>query len=160
MWPIGDSFKNLITWLTVHSGGSGRRVGTESSKTLVLIDWVAGHSAFTWKDDSSSSRQSLQEWGSFTPVCKLMCHSYPERLLGQEKFSEHGTFTSQFYTHQCTTFWEKQNFLTRAFFSTDRLVVLLYKAKPGLSGEITKGSTSLSDRILQNHTYSFSLYPT
>ena len=78
----------------------------------------------------------------------LLQHSYPERLLGWKKFPRHGTFISQFYTHQCTTFWKKQNFLTRAFFSTDRLVVLPYKAKWHSRGEITKGSTFLSDRIL------------
>ena len=45
-------------------------------------------------------------------------------------------------------FEKKQNFLTWAFFSTDRLVVLPYKAKWRSRGEITKGSTFLSDRIL------------
>ena len=34
------------------------------------------------------------------------------------------------------------------FFSTDRLVVLPYKAKCHLRGKISKGSTFLSDRIL------------
>ena len=87
-------------------------------------------------------------------------HSYPKRLLGWKKFARHGTSTSQFYTHQSTTFWRKQNFLTRAFFSTDRLVVLPYKAKWCSRGEITKGSTFLSDRILWKQSYSISLYPT
>ena len=56
-----DSFKKLITWMTVHSGGLGRVVGMGSSKTLLLMDCVAGHSAIMWKEDSSSSKQSLQE---------------------------------------------------------------------------------------------------
>ena len=90
----------------------------------------------------------------------MVNHSCPERLLGWKKFPRHGTFISQFYTHQCTTFWKKQNFLTRAFFSTDRLVVLPYKAKWRSRGEITKGSTFSSDRILWNQSYSISLYPT
>ena len=45
-------------------------------------------------------------------------------------------------------FEKKQNFLTRAFFSTDQLVVLPYKAKLLSRGEITKGSAFLSERIL------------
>ena len=45
-------------------------------------------------------------------------------------------------------FEKKQNFLTQAFFSTDRLLVLPYKAKCHLKGKISKGSTFLSDRIL------------
>ena len=45
-------------------------------------------------------------------------------------------------------FEKKLNFSTWAFFSTDRLVVLPYKAKWHSRGEITKGSTFLSDRIL------------
>ena len=44
-------------------------------------------------------------------------------------------------------FEEKKN-LTWAFISTDELVVLPYKAKCHLRGKISKGSTSLSDRIL------------
>ena len=91
---------------------------------------------------------------------KNALHSYPKRLLGWKKFARHGTFISQFYTHQSTTFWRKQNFLTRAFFSTDQLVVLPYKAKWHLRGQITKGSTFSSDRMLWNHSYSISLYPT
>ena len=59
--PTDDSFKKLITWMTVHSGGLGRVVGMGSSKTLLLMDCVAGHSAIMWKEDSSSSKQSLQE---------------------------------------------------------------------------------------------------
>ena len=42
----------------------------------------------------------------------------------------------------------KQKFLTRAFVSTDRLVVLPYKAKWHSRGKITKGRTFFSDRIL------------
>ena len=61
IWSIDDSFKKLITWMTVHSGGLGRVVGMGSSKTLLLMDCVAGHSAIMWKEDSSSSKQSLQE---------------------------------------------------------------------------------------------------
>ena len=90
----------------------------------------------------------------------LWFRRYPERLLGWKKFARYWTFISQFYTHQSTTFWRKQNFLTRAFFSTDQLVVLPYKAKWHLRGEITKGSTFSSDRMLWNHSYSISLYPT
>ena len=67
MLPTDESFKNPITWLTVQSGGSGRFLGIGSSKTFVLMDCVAGHSAITWKEDSSSSKQSLQEYESFTP---------------------------------------------------------------------------------------------
>ena len=56
--------------------------------------------------------------------------------------------------------FENQNFLTRAYFSTDRLVVLPYKAKCHLGGKISKGSTFLSDRTLYNYSYSISSYPT
>ena len=44
-------------------------------------------------------------------------------------------------------FEKKQNFLTWAFFSTERLVVLPYKAKSRTGCKFTKGSTFLSDRI-------------
>ena len=73
MSPTGDSFKNLTTWLTVQSGWSGSGLGMGSSKTLVLTDCVAGHSAITWKEDSSSSKQSLQEYESFTPFWMFLC---------------------------------------------------------------------------------------
>ena len=55
---------------------------------------------------------------------------------------------------------KKTKFFNMGFFSTDQLVVLPYKAKCRLRGEITKGSTFLSHRILQNLSYSFPLYPT
>ena len=71
--PTDDSFKNLTTWLIVQSGGSVRAIGEGSSKTLVLTDFVAGHSAITWKEDSSSSKHSLQEWGSSTLFCRFLC---------------------------------------------------------------------------------------
>ena len=44
--------------------------------------------------------------------------------------------------------FEKTKFFNMGFFSTDQLVVLPYKAKCHWRGEISKGSTSLSDRIL------------
>ena len=45
-------------------------------------------------------------------------------------------------------FEKKTKFFNTGFFSTDRLVVLPYKAKCHLRGKISKGSTFLSDRIL------------
>ena len=59
--PIDDSFRNLATWLTLQSGGFGRVEGVGRSKIFVLKNWVAGHSAITWNENSSSSKQSLQE---------------------------------------------------------------------------------------------------
>ena len=63
-------------------------------------------------------------------------------------------YTSAYY------FFKKQNFLTQAFFSTDQLVALPYKAKWRSRGEITKGSAFWSDRILWKQSYSIFLYPT
>ena len=51
------------------------------------------------------------------------------RIIGIKKFARHRTFTNQFYTHHGTTFWKKSKFFNPGFFSTDPLVVLLYKAK-------------------------------
>ena len=34
----------------------------------------------------------------------FILQSFPEGLLGQNKISRHGTFASQFYTHQCAPF--------------------------------------------------------
>ena len=78
----------------------------------------------------------------------FILQSFAEGLLGQNKISQHGTFASQFYTHQCATFWKKTQIFNAGFFSTDRLVVLLYKAKFHLRGEIVKEIKFPSDRIL------------
>ena len=102
------------------------------------------------KPESKWNKKSFSQIHSGRPKFKVQIHThgYPERSLGWKKFARHGTSTSQFYTHQSTTFWRKQNFLTRSFFSIDQLVVLPYKAKWHLRGQNTKGSTFLSDRTL------------
>ena len=50
-----------------------RKFRKGSLKTSDLWICIAGHSAITWNDDSSSSRQSLQEWKSRTPSRMFLC---------------------------------------------------------------------------------------
>ena len=82
------------------------------------------------------------------------------KITGIEKiFKTWDLYQSILYTLE-DYFLNKTKIFNPGFFFTDRLVVLPYKAKWHLRGQITKGSTFSSDRMLWNHSYSISLYPT
>ena len=70
------------------------------------------------------------------------------KITGIKKiFKTWDLYQSMLYTLE-DYFLKKIKFFNTGFFSTDRLVVLPYKAKCHLRGKISKGSTFLSDRIL------------
>ena len=69
--PTFDSFRNSRICLTVQTGWFCKTVVVW--KIFHLKYCVAGHSAMTWWLDSSSSRHSLQEWGSLILFCMFLC---------------------------------------------------------------------------------------
>ena len=62
--PTGEIFRNFSTCVTVHSGGLGSFLLPCVLKTLDLCVCIAGHSAITWKEDSSSSSHKKRINGS------------------------------------------------------------------------------------------------
>ena len=113
---------------------------------MIVILVVSLQNPAPWEWNVSLKNQRILILGMFyiSKQCTVILKDY----WAKKKFARHGTFTNQFYIHKGTTFWKNQNFLTRAFFSTDWFVVLPYKAKCHLWGKISKGNTFLSDRIL------------